>query len=54
MPAPVRPTEGRCEAFALGVFAAFFGLIVGAAYTLIDRRPVPPDGLEADYRDPAA
>lgn len=45
--------------FVLGLFAGFFGLICGAvvgavynlAVNLIGRRPVPPDGPEADYRD---
>lgn len=45
--------------FALGVFAAFSGMVFGAtvgafynlAVNLSGRRQVPPDGPEADYRD---
>jgi len=45
--------------FVLGMFAAFFGMVCGAvvgavyalAANLIGRRPVPPDGPEADYQE---
>jgi hypothetical protein len=59
----VKPVPGGGSMpFVLGSFLALLGLSAGAvvravyslAVTIIGRRPVRPDGPEADYREPPA